>query len=65
MKAMEAGNMGKARSLAKQYTQQSPGSAEAWYLYGAAGGGASAYRRCAEIAGDSGRGVECKALAGN
>ncbi|WP_338046161.1 response regulator [Polyangium spumosum] len=63
-KAMEAGNMGKARQLAKQYTQQSPGSAEAWYLLGAAGGGASAFRKCAEIAGESARGAECRALAG-
>ncbi|MDI3287549.1 response regulator [Polyangium sp. 15x6] len=64
-KAMESGNMGKARQLAKQYTQQSPGSAEAWYLLGAAGGGASAFRKCAEIAGpESARGAECRALAG-
>ena len=63
-KAMEAGNMSKARQLAKQYTQQSPGSAEAWYLLGAAGGGASAFRKCAEIAGESARGNECRSLAG-
>ncbi|UQA56460.1 response regulator [Polyangium aurulentum] len=65
-KAMEAGNMGKARQLAKQYTEQSPGSANAWYLLGASGGGKAAYRKCAEIAGpDSGMGAECKALAGD
>jgi hypothetical protein len=65
-KAMEAGNMGKARQLAKQYTEQSPGSANAWYLLGASGGGRAAYRKCAEIAGpESGMGAECKALAGD
>jgi DNA-binding response OmpR family regulator len=63
-KAMEAGNMGKARQLAKQYTEQNPGSAEAWYLLGAAGGGKSAFRKCAELAGETSRGAECKALAG-
>lgn len=56
--------MGKARQLAKQYTEQNPGSAEAWYLLGAAGGGKSAFRKCAELAGETSRGAECKALAG-
>jgi len=65
MRAMEQGQMAKARSLAKQYTEQAPGNPEAWYLYGAAGGGASAYRRCAELAGpESARGAECRGLAG-
>lgn len=65
-RAMEQGQMAKARSLAKQYTEQSPGNAEAWYLLGAAGGGASAYRRCAELAGpESARGAECRGLAGD
>lgn len=65
-RAMEQGQMGKARNLAKQYTVQSPGNAEAWYLLGAAGGGASAYRRCAELAGpESARGAECRGLAGD
>ncbi|MBK9263526.1 MAG: response regulator [Polyangiaceae bacterium] len=66
MRAMEQGQMGKARNLARQYTQQSPGSAEAWYLLGASGGGASAFRRCAELAGpESARGAECQSLAGD
>ncbi len=65
-KAMEQGQAAKARNLAKQYTEQSPGNAEAWYLLGAAGGGASAYRRCAELAGpESARGAECRGLAGD
>ncbi len=66
MRAMEQGQMGKARNLARQYTQQNPGSADAWYLLGAAGGGASAFRRCADLAGsESARGAECSSLAGD
>lgn len=65
-KAIEQGQTAKARSLAKQYTEQAPGNPEAWYLYGATGGGASAYRRCAELAGpESARGAECRGLAGD
>lgn len=65
-KAIEAGQTAKARSLAKQYTEQAPGNPEAWYLYGAVGGGTAAYRRCAELAGpESARGAECRGLAGD
>jgi CheY-like chemotaxis protein len=65
-RALEQGQMAKARTLAKQYTEQSPGNADAWFLLGATGGGASAYRRCAELAGpESARGAECRSLAGN
>lgn len=65
MRAIEQGQTGKARSLAKQYTEQNPGSADAWYLLGATGGGVSAYRRCAELAGpESERGAECRSLSG-
>lgn len=64
--AMTKGEVVKARSLAKQYTELAPGSPEAWYLLGASGGGLSAYRRCAELAGPkSARGAECSSLAGD
>lgn len=64
-KAIEQGQVAKARSLAKQYTEQAPGSAEAWYLYAISGGGPAAYRRCAELAGpESSRGAECRSAIG-
>ena len=57
-----------AASLARQYTEQSPGSANAWYLLGAAlqstGGNArGAFEKCAELAApDSPMATECAAL---
>jgi Flp pilus assembly protein TadD len=71
MKALEAGQAGKAVQLAQQYTSQSPGSAAAWHLRGAAEqaagrSGKASFRKCAELAPpDSPLGAECKALAGN
>ena len=69
-KALEQGKSGKAVQLAQQLTSQSPGSANAWYLRGAAEqaagrGGKASFRKCAELAGaDSALGGECAALAG-
>ncbi len=59
----------RAVALARQWTAQSPGSAQAWYYLGAAlmGAGQSgrdAFRKCAELASpDSDLGAECKALS--
>ena len=69
-KALEAGKGAKAVSLAQQLTSQSPGSANAWYLRGAAEqaagrGGRASFKRCAELAGESPPGPECAALSGN
>lgn len=70
MKALEAGQTARAVGLARQLTAQSPGSANAWYLLGAAQqaaglGGAPAFRRCAELAPeDSNLGGECRSLSG-
>jgi len=70
MKALEAGQSARAVGLARQLTAQSPGSANAWYLLGAAQqaaglGGAPAFRRCAELAPeDSNLGGECRSLSG-
>jgi hypothetical protein len=69
-KALEAGQAGKAVQLAQQLTSQNPGSANAWYMRGAAEqaagrGGKASFRKCAELApADSNVGEECKALAG-
>ena len=70
MRAMEAGQAGKAMQLAQQLTGGSPGSASAWHLRGAAEqaagrGGKASFRKCAELAPpDSDLGAECKALGG-
>jgi len=58
----------KALLLAREYTSQAPGSANAWYLLGAAlqatGGNArEAFAKCAEISPDSPTGQECAALS--
>ncbi len=69
MKALEAGDTARAVGLAHQLTAQSPGSANAWYLYGAAlqaagQGGKAAFQKCAELAPpDSSQGNECQALS--
>jgi hypothetical protein len=71
MKALEAGQSGKAVQLAQQYTAQAPGNALAWHLRGAAEqaagrGGRASFRKCAELSpADSPLGAECKALAGD
>jgi DNA-binding response OmpR family regulator len=71
MSALERGETAKAVKLATQYTQQSPGSAAAWHLRGAAEqaagrGGRESFRRCAELAApESPLGAECAALSGN
>jgi Flp pilus assembly protein TadD len=70
MRAMEAGQGGKAAQLAQQLTAGSPGSASAWHLRGAAEqaagrGGKESFRRCAELAPpESDLAAECRALAG-
>ncbi|WP_437682932.1 response regulator [Sorangium sp. So ce131] len=70
MRALEAGQSGKAVQLAQQLTAASPGSASAWHLRGAAEqsagrGGQASFRKCAELsAPDSPLGAECRALAG-
>lgn len=69
-KALELGHAATAVFLAQRLTSQSPGSASAWRLRGAAEqsagrGGKSSYRRCAELAPPgSSLGAECHALAG-
>src|SRR5262249_4741917 len=69
-KALEAGQTAKAVNLAVRFTSQSPSSADAWRLRGAAEqaagrSGKSSYRRCAELAGPASPiGAECRALAG-
>jgi hypothetical protein len=69
-KALEANKTGKALSLAQQLTAQSPGSASAWQLRGAAEqaagrGGTSSFRKCAELAApESQLRAECRSLAG-
>ncbi len=69
MKALEAGDTGRAVGLGKQLTSQSPGSANAWYLYGAAlqsagQSGKPAFQKCAELApADSPQAAECQALS--
>jgi CheY-like chemotaxis protein len=69
-RALEAGRVTKAVTLAQQYTSQSPGNASAWHLRGAAEqaagrSGTSAFRQCAELAApESPLGAECRALAG-
>jgi Flp pilus assembly protein TadD len=71
MKALEAGQNSKAVGLAAQLTNQSPGSASAWQLRGAAEqaagrSGKASFKRCAELApADSALGAECRSLAGN
>ncbi|WP_437664205.1 response regulator [Sorangium sp. So ce1182] len=70
MRALEAGQAGKAVQLAQQLTAASPGSASAWHLRGAAEqsagrGGQASFRKCAELSSpDSPLGAECRALAG-
>jgi DNA-binding response OmpR family regulator len=70
MRALEANQRTKAVGLATQLTNQSPGSASAWQLRGAAEqaagrSGKSSFRRCAELApADSPLAAECKSLAG-
>lgn len=69
MQALEKGQTGRAVALATQLTQQSPGSANAWYLRGAAEqaagrGGRASFRKCAELSpAGSAQGAECEALA--
>ncbi len=68
MKAVQGNDKTKAVALARQWVQQSPGSAQAWYYLGAAQSGAGqsgkdAFKKCAELAGDSDMGVECQGLA--
>ncbi len=67
-KALEAGRGGEAVHLAEELTSASPGSANAWYLRGAAEqaagrSGRTSFLRCAELAGDSPPGPECAALS--
>lgn len=69
MNALQAGQTAKAVGLARQLTQQSPGSAQAWYLLGAAlqsagQGGREAFKKCAELAPpDSAFATDCAAFA--
>jgi len=69
MQALEKGQTGRAVGLATQLTQQSPGSANAWYLRGAAEqaagrGGRASFRKCAELSpAGSAQGAECEALS--
>ncbi len=69
MRALEQGQVNRAVQLAQQYTAQSPGSAAAWHLRGAAEqaagrGGKASFRKCAELASpDSPLGAECQALS--
>ncbi len=69
MNALQAGQTAKAVGLARQLTAQSPGSAQAWYLLGAAlqsagQGGREAFKKCAELAPpDSSFATDCAAFA--
>ncbi len=71
MRALEANQTTKAVGLAAQLTNQSPGSATAWQLRGAAEqaagrSGKASFKRCAELAPpESALGSECRSLAGN
>lgn len=66
--AIGGADKGKAIALTRQWTSQSPGSAQAWYYLGAAlmnGGqsGKDAFKKCGELApADSDLSAECKAL---
>ena len=66
---MGSNDKGRAVVLARQYTAQSPGSPNAWYLLGAAmqaagQGGREAFKKCAELASpDSDLATECAAFA--
>ncbi len=67
--ALQAGQTARAVALARQLTQQSPGSAQSWYLLGAAQnaagqGGKDAFKKCAELASaESPYASECEALS--
>jgi DNA-binding response OmpR family regulator len=67
--ALSGPDKGKAVGLARQWTSQSPGSAQAWYYLGAAlmGAGQSgreAFKKCAELSSpESDLGAECQALS--
>lgn len=68
MKALEGGDTARAVALARQLTAQNAGSANAWYLLGAAlqaagQSGKSAFQKCAELASETPQGAECKALS--
>ena len=69
-KALEAGRKAKALTLALQLTSNSPNSASAWHMLGAAEqangkSGAASYKRCAELAApESQLANECRTLAG-
>jgi DNA-binding response OmpR family regulator len=69
-RALEANQRSKAVQLAIQLTTQSPGSASAWQLRGAAEqaagrGGKASFKRCAQLApADSALAAECRSLAG-
>ena len=66
--AIGGADKGKAISLTRQWTSQSPGSAQAWYYLGAAlmnGGqsGKDAFKKCGDLApAESDLAAECKAL---
>ena len=67
--ALSGPDKGRAVGLARQWTTQSPGSAQAWYYLGAAlmGAGQSgrdAFKKCAELSSaESDLGAECQALS--
>jgi hypothetical protein len=69
-KALEAGMSAKAVQLATQYTTQSPGSPNAWYLRGAAEqmsgrSGRASFKKCADLSPpDSSLGAECEGAGG-
>lgn len=69
-RALESNQTGRAVQLAQQYTAQSPGNPQAWYLRGAAEqaagrSGKASFRKCAELSpAESPQGAECKSLAG-
>lgn len=69
MRALEQGQVNRAVQLAQQYTAQSPASASAWHLRGAAEqaagrSGRASFKKCAELAApDSPLGAECESLS--
>ncbi|APR77489.1 Phosphate regulon transcriptional regulatory protein PhoB (SphR) [Minicystis rosea] len=71
MRALEANQTTKAVNLAVQLTNNSPGSASAWQLRGAAEqaagrSGKASFKKCAELApAESALANECRSLAGN
>ena len=68
-RALEKNQIARAIGLARQATQQNPGSADAWWILGACydaagqhGAALQAYRQCAKLGGAVAS--ECRALVG-